>query len=94
MLRTRAVIFITGMLLAYLCAGCGGKFTRQRYETIYLSMPNWKVREVLGDPNYESSEEWSYVRHAPYYRATIEFDNGKVIDKSWSLERSPEPEEN
>ena len=88
MSRMMLIILAAGILLVCLCPGCQGKFTRHRYETIYLSMPNWKVREVMGRPAHESLDVWSYVHHEPYYRATIRFDDGKVIDKSWSLDRS------
>jgi hypothetical protein len=90
MSRIMLIILAAGILVVCSCTGCQGKLTRQRYETIYLSMPHSKVREVLGDPNHESPTEWSYVHHEPYHRATIRFDGGKVIDKSWSLEELPQ----
>ena len=82
-----AILVAVALAAVLLCAGCGGKFTRQRYETIYVSMPDWKVREVLGEPTARSPRQWVYVHRGPYYRATIRFDEGKAVDKSWSVEK-------
>lgn len=87
MKRAIMVILAAGVILTGLCSGCGGKFTRQRYETIYASMPDWRVRKVLGKPDATTADTWSYVRRQPYYAATVKFQDGHVVDKSWSVEK-------
>jgi hypothetical protein len=80
-------VLAAGALTA--CPGCQQKFTRQRYETIYTSMPDWQVRDVLGQPARGADDEWTYVNNSPYYRALIRFKDGKVAAKSWSVDRPP-----
>lgn len=87
-LRAMSIALI-GIVLAVGCAGCQEKFTRQRYETIYVSMPDWQVRNVLGVPARKSTDEWDYVHTEPYYRASIRFKDGSVTDKSWSVDAPP-----
>ena len=85
----RSTIILLAVLLGWagFCAGCQGKFTRQRYETIYLGMPDWEVRGILGDPTAEADGVWSYIHHEPYYSATIQFEESRVKDKRWSYEK-------
>ena len=81
-------LLVGGLLAAGLCAGCQERFTRQRYETIYVGMPDWQVRNILGEPDVETTKgSWSYVHNEPYYRATFRFDSGSVKDKAWSNHR-------
>jgi hypothetical protein len=90
-MRNIALALIFAMIAAAMlatCPGCQQKFTRQRYETIYTSMPDWQVRNVLGEPTERSDGEWTYVNKTPYYRAQIRFEKGQVAGKSWSVERS------
>jgi len=70
-----------------MCTGCQQKFTRQRYETIRVTMPEWEVREVLGSPKRRDGEVWTYVNERPYYRAEITFAGGEVVGKDWSVDR-------
>ncbi len=76
-----------GLLAVGFCAGCQKKFTRQRYETIYIGMPDRQVRKILGEPHLARGESWRYLHEKPFYKAIIEFENGRVKSKSWSLER-------
>ncbi len=71
-----------GMVLA-VCTGCQ-KFTKQRYEMVYLGMPQQEVEMSLGEPAAKFSDSWSYLHEDPFYKAVIKFDaDGKVIDKAW-----------
>jgi len=85
MRRCRIIILAACLLALSLCNGCQEKFTRQRYETIYVTMPDWQVRNVLGDPAEADGDQWTYVHEVPYYRATVTFKDGLVVDKSWSV---------
>ena len=84
---TKATILLAAVLLVCLCAGCQQKFTRQQYETIYVGMPDWQVRNVLGQATVTHGDAWAYVNESPYYRATIEFENSHVTGKRWSSDR-------
>ena len=78
------------MLLAAvtLCtlAGCQ-KFTRQRYETIYVGQPATDVKTMLGKPTVQFENEWTYLNNKPYYKADIFFEDGRVSKKAWFDER-------
>ena len=70
--------------LALLAVGCGGpKFSRVNYETIYLGQPAGAVEDKLGEPTRREEGTWIYVNDEPWYRAVIEFDDGRVADKHW-----------
>jgi hypothetical protein len=89
-LRSSAILILSAALLAASCSGCQQKFTRQRYETVCITMPDRQVRDILGKPKVEPDGSWSYVRGKPYRKAVIRFDqDGRVTDKSWSNERPP-----
>jgi len=87
MRRSTIILLAAGLLVSGLCGGCQQKFTRQRYETIYVSMPDWQVREVLGAPAEGNGDQWTYVNDMPYYRAAVAFKDGRVVGKSWSTEK-------
>ena len=91
MARPMSFLLVIGLTAAVFCAGCQQeKFTRQRYETIHMGMPDWQVRGILGEPNAEENQSWSYLHEMPFYRATIDFDGqGQVKDKSWSYRKNP-----
>ena len=79
------------LILSVLAVGLGGshKFTRQRYETVYVGQPAWDVRRALGRPSSQDANAWVYVHSsAPYYQAVIHFRNDKVASKEWSYDRS------
>jgi len=76
-----------GVVLAGVCCGCDAKFTRQRYETLHVGMVASEVREILGPPDVRRGETWQYVHHKPYYRAEIEFENGRLKDMFWTTDR-------
>jgi len=92
MARRITRLLLAVFLLAGLCCGCQGKFTRQRYETIYPTMPDWKVREILGKPDAESQDRWTYLHQCPYYKAVIHFEDSRVKEKSWSNDRFADQE--
>jgi len=74
-----------GVLLAG--AGCGAKFTRQRYETLHVGMSASEVRDILGRPDAERGESRRSVHDKPSYQAAIEFENARLKDMSWSTDR-------
>lgn len=84
-----STIILLAVLLGWvgLCAGCQGKFTRQRYETIHLGMQRSQVRKILGRPTATEPNSWTYMRKKPYHKATIVFRDEKVDDKSFCNER-------
>jgi len=80
----RFTLLLAGAVLAAgLCAGCQEKFTRQRYETIYVGQPAAEVELTLGEPKAKFSDSWSYIHEDPFYKAIIKFSSGRVSDKAW-----------
>lgn len=88
------LLVLAAALTATLLTGCGRwKFTRQNYSTIYEGQPADAVRRKLGPPQTEEGDIWTYIRETPdYYSARIRFQDGLVVDKSWS-DRRQEPVE-
>jgi outer membrane protein assembly factor BamE (lipoprotein component of BamABCDE complex) len=88
-----------------LSVGCGltspiiphKEFSRPNYETIRIGETKPEVLEMLGKPTTEIDETWIYVNSKPYYKAVIEFEQGTVkhkrftIDKSESLQATTAP---
>ncbi len=89
MKRTGIWLLAAGLLVTGTLSGCQRKFTRQRFETLCVGMPDVEVRNVLGKPAAKSPDRWTYLHKMPYYRAIIVFEDGKLIDKQWSVERDP-----
>jgi hypothetical protein len=82
--------FVVILIVSVLAVGLGGcsKFTRQRYETVYVGQPAWDVRRALGRPSSQDANAWVYVHPpAPYYRTVIRFHDGKVASKEWSYDK-------
>ena len=82
-----ALALAAASAIALACPGCQEKFSRQHYETIHVSMPDWEVRQVLGQPDEQSGDQWTYRHDRPYYSARVSFKNGAVTGKSWSAEQ-------
>lgn len=84
------------LALAATLAGCS-KFSRERYETIYLGQPADSVRRKLGRPDEQDPGRWFYEHaRAPYHAAEITFVNGQVSGKRWFVDppdESPPPAE-
>lgn len=90
----RRLILLTLLIALTAGAGCASeKFTRERYETIYLGQPDYDVAEVLGEPDRRGPGRWLYVHdEPPHYSAEIVFDQaGRVIGREWSYELPGEP---
>jgi hypothetical protein len=87
MFRRSLFVLLTAALLAGLCTGCQEKFTRPRYDTIYVGMSEVDVERTLGAPAVKFSDSWSYRHDEPYYKAVIQFREGRVTDKSWYDEK-------
>ena len=85
--RRLIIVLVGGLLVSGLCGCYQERFTRQKYETIYVAMPDWQVRNVLGEPTEVTGEQWTYVHEMPYCRATVTFKDGLVVDKAWSHAR-------
>lgn len=87
MLRQSALA-VLALLTVVLPACTGGeRFTRERYETVYRGQPAEAVEQALGEPTVRYPDRWQYIHTAPYYRAVIRFEDGKVVDKEWSYAR-------
>jgi len=86
MSRSTVVVLVAAMLLAGLCCGCN-KFTRARYDTIYVGEPAFEVEKTLGRPDAAFSDSWSYINEKPFYKAIIQFKDARVTKKSWYDER-------
>ncbi len=85
-MKRSAIVILALTMLAVTVAGCN-KFTRARYETIYVGQPADIVEKTLGKPYAKFSDSWSYINKKPFYKAVIKFENGRVSDKAWYDER-------
>ena len=80
---------LTGMLLAAVLlplVGCEKKFTRSRFDTLYVGQEAWEVTETLGTADARFSDEWHYIHDEKdgYYKAVITFDpNKRISHKRW-----------
>jgi len=83
--RLGMTILVVAMLIVGGCAA--NKFTRQRYDTIYVGQDKQSVREKLGEPTIELPEGWLYRNEMPYYEARILFSGDRVSEKAWIEER-------
>ncbi|HAU36909.1 MAG TPA: hypothetical protein DCX07_04245 [Phycisphaerales bacterium] len=82
MKRAIVLLLVVGAL-ALVCTGCEKKFTRQRFDTIYVGQPEMEVELTLGEPTAKFSDSWSYINDEPFYKAVISFEKGRVTDKAW-----------
>ena len=86
-MQSKTLWVLVVIVLAGSFAGCN-KFTRERYETIYVGQPADIVEKTLGKPYVKFSDTWTYEHNdAPYYKAVIMFKDGRVIGRSWYDER-------
>jgi hypothetical protein len=82
-------------LAAILSVGCGltspfiahKDFTRPNYETIRIGESKQEVLDMMGQPTTELDETWIYVNAKPYYKALIEFEQGKVTHKRFTIDK-------
>ncbi len=88
-MRRPVVLFLVGVWVGGFLSGCGEKFTRVRYELIREGMSAQQVTDTLGTPTHTGADGWTYVHRLPYYRARIEFAEGTVSAKHWTLEKPP-----
>jgi len=80
----RTVLVALCLAAVALAAGCQQeKFTRARYDTLYVGQPDYEVEMTLGEPDARFSDTWSYLHDEPFYKAIIEFDAGRVKSKTW-----------
>ena len=78
-------------ILAVFCliavlAGCGGKFTRGHFESVYVGQEAWEVAQTLGEPTTRFAGQWHYIQQQQegYCKAVIIFDqNNRVAEKRW-----------
>ena len=81
--------------VAGLCIGCGSKLTKENYENVKVGMTKDQVIEVLGKPGDKSETEipglglgkmemwtWNNVGYGGKV-VMVNFQNGRVSDKSW-----------
>lgn len=86
MSKSIMIVLTSAALLGCMCAGCN-KFTRVRYETVNIGTPQDEVEVILGRPKVKFSDSWTYVHEEPYYKAVIQFKEGRVSDKAWYDEK-------
>ncbi len=75
--------FIVGILVLAAVSGCVDKFSRPAYETLYVGMPQAEVKDVLGSPDKQAGNTWTYRRNQPCEIAVIKFVDGKIAEKNW-----------
>ena len=83
MSRYTTFVLLAAVALAMVCTGCEQKFTRPRYDTIITGMTEFEVEHVLGEPEVKFSDSWSYIHEEPFYKAIIQFREGRVSNKAW-----------
>ena len=83
MSKLSAALLVVIVALPLICAGCGPKFTRQTYETVYVGQPAAEVEAIMGKPAAKFSDSWTYLHEDPFYKAIIGFESGRVRSKSW-----------
>jgi hypothetical protein len=71
--------------LALACSSCASyqRFTPQRYSLIYTGQKQSEVLELLGEPTHRFADHWQYHCQIPFYKATVEFRDGRVSGKRW-----------
>ncbi|MCE5324977.1 MAG: hypothetical protein LLG01_01035 [Planctomycetaceae bacterium] len=76
---------VLAMVTMAMLGGCTStpRFSRQRYDTLYTGMPDFEVRNILGNPKVEGGAAWEYEHFNPYYKAIIHFRNGAVARREW-----------
>jgi len=82
--------------VAFLCIGCGSKFTWENYARVEIGMTKDQVSEILGNtkdkremdaPGLGKQETWTYgsmpgmISGEDEYMFVITFLNGKVSNK-------------
>jgi hypothetical protein len=77
-------LLVTATLLAALPTGCGPKFTRVDYETIFVGQQQWDVQQAIGEPTSTIGSKWIYENDMPFYKAVIWFEGARVTKKAWS----------
>jgi len=91
MKRHSTVLAVISLSVLCLHAGCQPAFTRQQYETVYVGQTADDVQRALGQPTESTGTAWVYVHEKPYYRAEIQFTDGRVVRKSWSVRPATAP---
>jgi hypothetical protein len=87
MTRGTVVLLSAALLATIFCGGCNEQFTKQRYETIYIGQSQMEVEKILGNPEARFSDSWTYLHEEPFYKAVIQFRDGRVSDKAWYDEK-------
>lgn len=81
----RALSILVGLGALALTTGCARKFTKDRFEMIQVGMDDREdVRQVLGKPTSDLSDQWFYDDLKRHYSAVVFFDEqGRVRGKEW-----------
>ena len=90
-MKRRCAVLVMGVLVGGALSGCGEKFTRVRYELVRDGMAQHRVEEILGTPTRVGADGWTYVHRLPFYQARIQFSDGRVSGKHWTLEKPSGP---
>jgi len=89
--HTIRLLLVASAVGACLIAGCEQKFTRQKFETVYVGMPDYAVEQKLGRPQETTPDKWAYTGRRPYYRVEIIFRDGRVVETKWGSEPATRP---
>ncbi|HSW47321.1 MAG TPA: hypothetical protein VLM89_17290 [Phycisphaerae bacterium] len=82
-MKTRLFAFGLIVLFGLLAIGCAEKLTYQRWETVHDGMASDAVQATLGPPWQTIDQTWLYSDENRSINATIYFDQGKVVGKTW-----------
>ena len=77
-------LLAAGSVLVIL-TGCQRPFTKDRFDLITVGVDDrTDVRQMVGEPTADLSDQWFYDDLKRHYSAVIFFDeDGKVIGKRW-----------
>jgi len=87
-MRKRMILTLGVLGGALLFAGCSEKFTRDRYETLYVGQSAGEIEMALGEETdkvgiFKTTDTVTYIHRDPFYKAIILIRSGKIAEKSW-----------
>ena len=85
-MRITAILLLAAVLTVT-SLGCAGKFTKQRFDTVYIGAPSGKLLRTLGRPDSRDGDTWTYTNNSPWYQAKFVISEDSVADKKFSYDR-------
>ncbi len=85
MTRARRLCLLSAAFSLVVWCGCAPKFTRERFELIQVGVDDREdVRQMIGKPTADLTDQWFYDDLDRHYSAVIYFDDaGRVRGKEW-----------